>query len=78
MAKIRTLCGLIHSKFDSEAQFARALGWPRQRVNKITNGLREPTLDEVDSISKVLDESFEKIAYIFLSQKSPNGQHLVF
>jgi len=73
MAKILELSGLIHSKFDSEAKMADALGWPRQRLNKITNGDKEPDLDEVRDIAAALGESFMTVANIFLAKKSPSG-----
>lgn len=74
MAKIRELCGLIHSKYDTEADFARALGWKRQRLNRITTGAREPDLHETAEIAAKLDTSLEEIAAIFLRSKSPNEQ----
>lgn len=74
MAKIRELCGLIYSKYDTEAELARELGWPRQRLNKITTGAKEPDLHEVAAIASKLDSSLEDIASIFLRSKSPNGQ----
>lgn len=74
MAKIRELCGLIHSKYDTEADFARDLGWPRQRLNKITTGAKEPDLHETAEIAAKLDASLEDIAAIFLRNKSPNEQ----
>ena len=75
MAKILALNGLIHSKFDSEAKMADALGWPRQRLNKITNGDKEPDLDEVREMAAVLDESFMTVANIFLAKQSPDGDN---
>lgn len=73
MAKILALNGLIHAKFDSEAQMADTMGWQRQRLNKITNGVKEPDLDEVREIADVLGESFMTVANIFLAKQSPNG-----
>ena len=73
MAKILALNGLIHSKFDSEAKMADHMGWSRQRLNKITNGDKEPDLFEVRDISDALDISFMTVAQIFLDLKSPNG-----
>lgn len=74
MAKIRELCGLIHSQYDTEANFARDLGWPRQRLNKITTGAKEPDLHEVAAIAKRLGKPLDEIASIFLRRKSPNEQ----
>ena len=73
MAKILALNGLIHAKFDSEAQMADTMGWQRQRLNKITNGVKEPDLDEVREIADVLGESFMTVANIFLAKQSPSG-----
>ena len=72
MAKVLALSGLIHSKFEHESEMASALGWSRQRLNKITNGNKEPDLYEVRDISDVLGESFMTVAKIFLDRRSPN------
>lgn len=74
MAKVRELRGLIYANYDSESQFADALGWPRQRISKITNGVKEPDIDELNVISKALHKSVGDIAQIFLRYKSPIGQ----
>lgn len=60
------LRGLIYDKYNSEAEMARALGWSRQRLNKITNGLKEPDISELNSIAKRLEKSVGEIAQIFL------------
>ena len=73
MAKIMPLNGLIHSKFETEKQMAEALGWPKQRLSKITCGIKEPDLDEVQSIANALNVSFMTVADIFLARTSPNG-----
>ena len=67
MAKILALNGLIHGKYESQAQLADVLGWPRQRLNKIVNGDKEPDLDEVKALADALDDSLEHIANIFLA-----------
>ena len=75
MAKILALNGLIHSKYDNEAQMADALGWPRQKLNKITNGDQEPDLGEVKDIAHALEVPFMQVANIFLSVRSPIGDN---
>ena len=75
MAKVLALKGMIHSKFDSEVQMSNALGWNRQRLNKITTGKKEPDLDEVQSIANILGVSFMDVAQIFLHQQSPDGDN---
>ena len=76
MPKVRELRGLIYENFDSEAQFANAIGWPRQRVNKITTGVKEPDIDELNTLAQALHKSIGDMAQIFLRYKSPNGQQI--
>lgn len=73
-AKVRELRGLIYSKFDSEAEMAAAIGWPRQRLSKITNGIKEPDVNELNALANPLGKSVGDIAQIFLRYKSPNRQ----
>ena len=74
MAKVNELRGLIYGKYETEAKLADDLGWPKQRLNKITNGNKEPDLEEVAALAGKLDTSIEEMVYIFLRHKSPNGQ----
>lgn len=76
MAKILELNGLIHRKYDNESKMADAMGWSRQRLNKITNGGKAPSLEEIESMSIALEEPVMNIVDIFLRSKSPNGQLL--
>jgi transcriptional regulator with XRE-family HTH domain len=75
MAKIRELRGLIYDRYDTETQLANELGWPKQRLNLITNGTREPNLREVEALADKLGKSVEEMVYLFLRNKSPNRQH---
>ena len=74
MAKIQELRGLIYGKYDTESQLATELGWTKQRLNIITNGTREPNLEELEALAGKLDKSVEDMVYIFLRHKSPNRQ----
>ena len=74
MAKVNELRGLIYSRYDSEAQLAQELGWTRQRLNAITNGLKAPDLEEVVALAEKLNKPVDETLYIFLRHKSPNGQ----
>lgn len=76
MAKIIELRGLIYGKYETETQLANELGWPKQRLNLITNGTREPDLEEVAALAEKLDKSVEEMVYIFLRHKSPNRQQI--
>ena len=75
MAKIRPLSSLIHGAYDSEAAFARELGWKKQRLNKITTGQKEPDIVEAAEMAEKLGVSLDVIACIFLNEKSPIVQH---
>lgn len=61
-----TVKGLIYSKFGKESALADHLGWPRQRLNKITTGRRLPNIEELNAISLALDEPVDKMLHIFL------------
>ena len=76
MAKIIELRGLIYGKYETETQLANDLGWSKQRLNVITNGTREPDLEEVAALADKLDKSVEEMVYIFLRHKSPNRQQI--
>ena len=75
MARIIELSGLIYSKYEKECQLADELGWPRQRLNKIVNGRKEPDLEEVAALAGKLDMTVGDLVCLFLRQKSPNRQH---
>lgn len=60
------LRSLIYGRFVNEAEFARRLGWSRQRLNKITTGAKEPNLTEVRDIALALNVPFDDVANIFL------------
>lgn len=72
--KIRALRGLIYSKYDTEAELARALNWSRQKLSKITNGKVEPTIDELSQLAESLQVSIGDLANIFLQYRSSNRQ----
>lgn len=57
---------MISNQFKSEAECARALGWDRQRLNKITTGVREPSVFEVNEIARVLSVPVGDLVPIFL------------
>lgn len=59
---------LILDQYRSEAAFAAHLNWSRQRLNKITNGVRLPTIDEVNTLSHELDVPVDRLIHIFLAQ----------
>ncbi|MCL2140302.1 MAG: helix-turn-helix domain-containing protein [Dehalococcoidia bacterium] len=71
MAKIKEFRGLVYAKYDSEAAFARDLGWQKQRLNKISNGIKEPDLLEASIMAKYLGVELDYLVSIFLRKKLP-------
>ena len=69
----RTISSIIHSVFSSEAACAKAIGWERQRLNRIVNGAKEPSVSEVAAISRAIGKPQTETADIFLRYWSPNG-----
>ena len=61
-----TLRGVVYNTYKSIAEFAQAIGWTRQKATNIVNGVTEPSLDDVNKMSKALGISFEKTAKFFL------------
>lgn len=72
--KNKELDKVIKNKFPSEAACSRALGWDRQRLNKITNGSMVPDVNDLNELSVVLDVSVGELASFFITRKSPNEQ----
>lgn len=74
MAKVKALRGLIYERFDHEADLAKRLGWPRQRLNRITTGAKEPDIYEARALAESLEVPIDRIVQIFLNDLSPNRQ----
>ena len=70
--KVDKLNELIYSKFKSQSAFSRHIGWPKQSLNKIVNGDKQPTLEEVQTIANGLEVPFMLVANFFLKSQSPN------
>ncbi len=51
---ITSLKGKVLGKFFSITAFAEAIGWSRNKASRIVNGVQEPTVDDIVSITTVL------------------------
>lgn len=69
-----TLKGLIYGKYGKEVALAQKLGWPKQRLNRITTGRSMPNIEEVNALASALDTPVDQMISIFLAYKSPNRQ----
>lgn len=70
MAKVPGINSMIHNVYDSETEMAEAMGWSRQRLNRITNGKKTPDLFEVCDMAQAMNTSFINVARLFLGEKS--------
>lgn len=57
---------LIYGCFRSEANMAKLMGWSRQRLNKITTGLKTPNVNDINKMANALDTSVGNLCDIFL------------
>lgn len=60
------LRGAVYAKYESLTALARALGWSRQKVSNVIGGKVEPSLEDVDKLSKALGIGLEQTAQFFL------------
>lgn len=59
---------MIYERFDTEAAFARRIGWTRQRLHKILSKSKVPNITEIVEISSGLKEPIEKIIIFFADE----------
>lgn len=60
--RIGGLSGLIYSKFRSQTDCAKALGWQKQKLSRIVNGISKPDVDDVNIMANVFDKPVNEIA----------------
>ena len=56
---------LIKEKFGTEAAFARAIGWSRQKMNRILHKKTEIKVDDIVVFSRALDCSADDVVHFF-------------
>lgn len=57
---------LIRRKYGTESKCAKEIGWTRQKLNKITNGNKEPTVSELNIMANCLDIDVGNLSKFFL------------
>lgn len=67
------LRGEIVAKHKTQAAFAEAIGWHKNKVSKMLTGQYLPDADEAAKIAEMLDMSDDMFCSIFLPKKSRNG-----
>lgn len=63
----------LRRRFGSEAEAARRLGWPRQRLNRLTNCVRQPKMSDLAALGRILEKPASEVVQFFLPDKSPFG-----
>lgn len=73
--KINTqlLRGAIYSKFKSQNEFTKTIGWSQNKIGRILKGEMIPNIEDCNAIVNVLSLSIEEYIDIFLPSLSPNG-----
>ena len=72
--KILGLRSLIYGKFETESAFAESLGWPRQRLSRITNGKKVPDIYEAKAMADALGVDIDTFAKFFFPPYKDAGQ----
>lgn len=62
--------GEIYARFPDASAFSEKLGWSRQKLSNIVNGIREPKLSEVQDMALVMEMDVGEVASFFLHEKS--------
>lgn len=55
----------IAEKFKSESACARAMNWPRQKLNKTIHSLRSPKISDLNDLSRVLGKTVGEVISFF-------------
>lgn len=65
--------GMISDKYGTQTACAKALGWPKQKLNRIALGQTMPSLEDVQALAKALNKPVGVIANIFLQKTSQSS-----
>lgn len=66
----RKLKGIVLQKYFSITNFAAAMKWSRNKATRILNGVSEPTIDDIVSMTEVLELDEKTFFVIFFSRLS--------
>ncbi len=66
--RVNGLVGLIYEKFKNQTECANALGWHKQKLNRIINGISKPDVDDVNNLAVVLNEPVSTITGFWQKQ----------
>ena len=58
----------IYAKYHTAAEYARHIGWNKQRLHNILNKSKTPNVEEVKLFMTTLDLTKDQVIEIFLSE----------
>lgn len=56
----------IRKRYKTDAEFAKKLGWTRQKLSKTIRGERSPKISDINAMSKGLEVSVETVISFFV------------
>lgn len=63
------LRGAVFAKFKNITEFAKAVGWSRNKASRIVNGVQEPSAGEIERMADVLGiHTPEKFMAVFFGR----------
>ena len=69
----KLLRGAIYSKYKSQYEFSKALGWSQNKIGRILKGKMIPNIEDCNKMCEALSLSKDECMEIFLPFLSPNG-----
>ena len=67
---LNKLRGAVYEKFPSSSACAVNIGWTKQKLSNILNGLQIPNVYDIKLIAESCELSNEKLLDIFLPERS--------
>jgi len=63
------LRGLVYSKYKTIGEFAKVIGWQRNKASRIINGPQEPDSDDMRKVAELFNLSSEDFVDIFFEKQ---------
>lgn len=64
----------IYSKYRSQSEFSKDIGWNTNKTSRILNGSSVPDIDDCAEVLNVIPMTAEEYCKIFLPNVSPFGE----
>ena len=68
--KVNNVKGAIYARFKDIANLADILGWSRQKLSALANGVREPSLNDIQLMANAMEMNVEILTSFFLELRS--------